>query len=178
MVGLKHRRGFNNQINIKMEDLKIKKEAALKAHKNAKPSIKKALEDLFGKKTFLKEITERIKTPEDAIAELGESDIAVIDYRKLLKAGVSDHILNGQLAVVIVKALNEGWEPNWDDSYEYKYFPWFYLSGGSSGFRFFDSDYWDTASYVGSRLWLKSSDLAKYAGEQFTEVYKNFMIIN
>lgn len=161
-----------------MEDLKIKKDAAVKAHENGKPSIKKALEDLFGKKTFLKDVTERIKTPSDAIAELGENDIAVIDYHKLLNARVSNHIVNQQLAVVIVKALNEGWEPNWDDSDEYKYFPWFYLSGGSSGFRYGDYDRWITFSTVGSRLCLKSGELAKYAGEQFTEVYKKFMIIN
>lgn len=158
-----------------MDTLQIQKDAAIQAHENAKSSGKKLLEDLFGKKTFLKDVTERIKTPEDAISELGENDIDVIDYRKLIKAGVSEHLINYQLAIVLVKAINEGWEPNWDDPNEKKWQLWFKMS--SSGFRYYDFDYWITTSYVGSRLCLREKRLGNYLGNQFPEVFKNFMLI-
>ena len=78
---------------------------------------------------------------------------------------------------LLAKSLNQGWEPNWDDSDEYKYFPWFYMQKGSSGFRFGVGGLWRAYSYVGSRLCYKSSELAEHAGRTFTEVYKQFMII-
>lgn len=161
-----------------METLQIQKEAAIQAHENAKKTGKKLLEDLFGRKTFLKDVTERIKTPEDAIAELGESDPEVIDLRTLENAGITNHIYYNQLAVVIVKSLNEGWVPSWNNADEWKYTPWFYLNdkNGSSGFRFNSyCDCWYTYSFVGSRLCLKNRELAIYAGEQFTQVYEKFM---
>ncbi|WP_438423093.1 hypothetical protein [Aquimarina macrocephali] len=158
-----------------METLEIKKEAALKAHQDASNKGKQLLENLLGKKTFLKEVTERIKTMDDVLQELGEQDQDVIDYRILQKPGVSDHIIGNQEAILIAKALNEGYTPDWDKSDEYKYYPWFKMS--SSGFRSHAYARWTTHSDVGSRLCFKSSKLAKYAGEQFTEVYRKFMII-
>jgi hypothetical protein len=123
-------------------------------------------------KEVKKEVTSRIKTPEDAIRELGECDEDVKDYRKLESLGVSSHILNNQLAIVIVKALNEGWVGDWDNSNEGKYFPWFYLG---KNFRYHYYDSWHSDSIVSARLCLKNSKLAEYAGKQFTDVYKAFM---
>ncbi len=74
---------------------------------------------------------------------------------------------------LIVKALNDGWTPNWDDSNEYKYYPWFKMS--ASGFSY-DGYGWFTFSSVGSRLCFKNRELAKYAGTQFKEVYKKMLL--
>jgi hypothetical protein len=124
-----------------------------------------------------KNVIERIKTISDVINELGENDEDVIIYRKLstLFNGTS-HVVNNQLAIIITKALNEKWVPNWNDSNQSKWFAYFQM-GGSSGFRFNDYGNWPSHSNVGSRLCLKSSELAEYAAKQFTEVYKRFMII-
>lgn len=83
-----------------------------------------------GKITFKevkKEVMDRIKTPDDALRELGECDEDVKEYRKLQSVNIAPHILNNQLAIIIVKALNEGWVGDWNNSNEYKYYPWFYL---------------------------------------------------
>lgn len=126
-----------------------------------------------------KEITERIKSIDDAIAELGEHDNEVIQLRKLEGIKIANHILNNQLAVIIAKALNEGWEPDWGDNNEYKYYPWFNMGGSSgSGFSFFDYVYVYSGSAVGSRLCFKSSDLAEYAAEQFKELYRHYFLLN
>lgn len=161
-----------------MKNLEITQEAAQKAHENAKTSGKELLENLFGKKVFQKDITERIKSIDDAVEELGGNDVEVIELFKLQKAGITSHILKQQMAVVIIKALNEEWVPDWSDSSQYKYFAWFKM-GSSSGVGFSCGDYvfWSSNSAVGSRLALKSSSLAKYAGTQFTGIFKDFMTI-
>ena len=124
--------------------------------------------------TTPKSIKERIQSLYDAINELGEDDSEVIEYRKLQKAKVLDSTLAHQEIIIIIKAFNEGWTPDWTDTKQRKYFPYFYMG---SGFSYIVYDYWDSGSFVGSRLCFKSSDLAKYAGEQFTEVYEKFMLI-
>ncbi|WP_271730210.1 hypothetical protein, partial [Aquimarina algiphila] len=73
------------------------------------------------------------------------------------------------------KSLNEGWLPDWDNGEYDKYYPWFKMS--SSGFRYDGYGLRVSGSAVGSRLCFKSSELARYAGEQFTDVYRKFMII-
>ena len=119
------------------------------------------------------ETHEELKTIEDCINKLTEEDEEIIQLRKLESIkDLSEHILNNQIAVVIVKALNDGWIPDWDDSNQYKYYPWFYL-----GENFRCDYYYDCYSYsvVSSRLCLKSKELAIYAGQQFREIYKKFM---
>ena len=102
---------------------------------------------------------------------------------------------------IIAAALNEGWIPQFAKN-EYRYFPWFWFytkeeiakmnkeerkrcvlfggsasNGASAGFACARTAYApsSTTAYFGSRLCFKSSALAKYAGEQFAEIYFAFM---
>jgi hypothetical protein len=79
---------------------------------------------------------------------------------------------------LLAKTLNQGWVPNWSDSSEYKYVPWFDMRGGSSGFRFYVCDYWYSLSDVGSRLCFKTRELAEHAGKYFVDTYRDFMVID
>jgi len=82
-----------------------------------------------------------------------------------------------RLLVMLAKTLNNGWKPNWKDSNEVKYYPWFEMES-SSGFRFIDGyDIWRSGSDVGSRLAFKSDELAKHAGKYFVDLYKDFMVL-
>ena len=56
-----------------MDELKVTKENALAAHAEANQKGKALLENLFGKKVFEREVTERIKTFDDVLADLGIS---------------------------------------------------------------------------------------------------------
>ena len=78
--------------------------------------------------------------------------------------------------VVIVEALNEGWKPDWDNYNEAKYYPWFEMS--PSSFAFDVSTYDNEAALAGSgsRLKLKSRELAKYCGEQFKDIWKDIQL--
>jgi hypothetical protein len=125
-----------------------------------------------------KNICERITSVDAAIAELGEDDNEVVRLRKLqtIFDDPTDHLLNYQTAVVLVRAINEKREPNWNDPDEWKYTAWFHM-GGSSGFRYDVCDGWGSASGVGSRLCLFDPDHGEYLAKTFTEVFKNFMLI-
>lgn len=170
---------------MKTETLEIQKDAAVKAHDNAKNSGKKLLEDLFGKKTFQKKITDRIKEFQDVLNELGHDDEDVMEYHKMCTVftDTRHHLLNYQRAVLIAKALNEGWEPDFGNFDEWKYYPWFKFQKGStaaSGFGFSYDDWARShaATLVGARLCFKSSELAEYAGKQFTAIYKSYLTFN
>lgn len=114
---------------------------------------------------------ERIKTIADVLEDCGLTQES-FDQQC---AGLESDEIGYRLAKLITKSLNDGWAPNWDNDNEVKYVPWFYM-GGSAGFRYHDCGGWFSYSNVGSRLCFKSSDLAEYAGKQFTEVYKQFML--
>lgn len=142
-------------------------------------------------------VTERVKTFEDACKEVG------IDTEKWLEEHKDDDVnLLAFLKIrIIVEALNEGWKPKFDGE-EYRYAPYFYYytkedvdnmdedeksrllfvggaayygsicglsaSAAASGFS---SSY----AYFGARLALKSRDLALYCGNQFYEIWIDFL---
>ncbi|MEM7550867.1 MAG: hypothetical protein AAF363_14385 [Bacteroidota bacterium] len=115
---------------------------------------------------------ERIKTIKDILDDNKQTQEALDNFFKHVPA----HLKDQYIAELLCKSLNEEWEANWSDEDQPKYYPWFYMD--PSGFRFDDCDYWGTFSYVGSRLCFKSKELAEYAGKQFTDLYRKFMIIN
>ncbi|OPC53459.1 hypothetical protein [Elizabethkingia bruuniana] len=155
-----------------MKNLEITQEAAVKAYSEASKNGKLLLENLFGKNVFLVDIKERIKSIEDAINELGENDDEVIVLRALEVAGISNHILYTQWLVVITKALNEGWEPDWGNGQWDKWFNWFNMPSKNGRFSFYCSNYQYSVSVCASRLCFKSKDLAQYAAKQFINTYE------
>lgn len=118
-------------------------------------------------------ITERVKSYEDACAVLGihptELNISVAGYGD----GLSESIKAYGKLIVIAQALNEGWTPDWTNSNEYKYYPWFKASG--SGLSYCGCGSWFTFSAVPARLCFKSAELAKYAGTQFIDLYTEYI---
>lgn len=149
-----------------MKTLSISDQDARKIYPSALPELKTILEGSFGKDFFSQKITDRIKTFEDACAETG-----INPNDENFRIGTPDEIAYKKLKV-IVKALNEGWFPNWNKSSEYKWRPWFYLD--SPGFRFHDTYCGRTGSTVGSRLCFKSEELCEYAAKQFIDLHKDF----
>ena len=160
-----------------METLNIEKKNAQNAFKKANKEVKALLVELFGEKTFSEKITDRVKTYEDACSVLGVSKldgtVTVVDG--CLKDD-SESIMAYCKLIIIARALNEGWTPNWEDSNEPKYYPYFKMK---SGFGFSRSYfiYDGSITYVGSRLVFKTSELAIYAGQQFESIYKDLFTL-
>jgi hypothetical protein len=104
-------------------------------------------------------ITDRIKTFQDACEVLGYAiprSMHVVDKLK-----------------VIAEALNEDWKPDWQNSNQYKYVPYFIYNGMAFVFYFYS--HWYSCASVGSRLCFKSAELDEYCAKQFQDLYNEFL---
>ncbi|MCC6867049.1 MAG: hypothetical protein IT280_12915 [Ignavibacteria bacterium] len=127
-----------------------------------------------GAETVPVDIKERVKSYEDACAVLGlnpkELQVEVSGFGSDTRAIIAHSKL-----IVIARALNEGWTPNWSDGNEYKYYPWFKYDTAGFGFSCTYYGGWNAGTGVGSRLCFKTEALAEYAGKQFIEIYNEFL---
>jgi hypothetical protein len=135
----------------------------------------------MSKTTTKKTSTKKILSFEDACEALGLNPANLPDV-SLLPEKHRRAIEAHYKLVIITQSLNEGWEPNWNDPDQYKYYPWFEIDADEKrpgGFGFSDSDYgsWYSCSGVGSRLAFRTRELALYAGKQFQDLYKEYFLI-
>lgn len=147
-----------------------------------------------------KEVRERIKTFEDACREIGID--AEAWNRDKISLGLEPDVLAFLKLRIIVKALNEGWEPRFTED-ECRYYPWFILYTGeeynkldeeeksrvvyrssslaiASGGVSYASAYYDSSfanAYIGVRLAFKTSELAAYCGRQFLDIWADFVFL-
>ena len=133
----------------------------------AKKSAKKAVTVAFDYKS--------IKTFEDACKHLNIDSSILPDV-----SGIGEEFRKPIIAhyklIIIFKAINNGWTPDWGNDNQYKYYPWFWVL--SSGFGFCGSSYdcTDANTDVGSRLCTDSSDKARYIAKQFEAEYKEYLL--
>ena len=125
-------------------------------------------------KDIPKNIIDRIKTYTDALAEAShetQRDCEIFPTD-------TDDVVAYKKQKLIAKVLRGDWVPNWNDSNERKWFPYFKWSAGS-GFGFSCSYYLcDHANAtVGSRLCFPSEELANYFGKQFIEIHNQILNI-
>jgi hypothetical protein len=116
-----------------------------------------------------------IKSFEDACKKLGIDPSALPEvssipeeFRKALVAGFK--------LMVIFKAINDGWKPDWNNYSQYKYYPWFGVLSSGFGFSYSAYRYPHTAATVGSRLCTDTSEKALYIASQFEAEYKEWLI--
>ena len=181
----------------------IKKENVMKAYDKATSAQKELLENLFGKEMFQpKDIKERVKTFEDAVAILGNFNEAVVNYHIVSKVTSTKDILAFAKLRVIVEALNEGWNPTFSKS-EYRYYLLFniyskekfdslseYYKNRCSIIRrsygnpnavdsFVCPFVYDASSSFyaqsSSRLAFKTKELAEYCGKQFIDIWADYI---
>ena len=149
-----------------------------------------------------KNVMESVKTFEDACRLLGENHPMVAEWNEIK---MCEHIGKDTVSYlklgIITAALNEGWEPKFTSD-ENRWFPWFWLYTKEEIDKMdeeekarvvFRSNYHAYAnggvSYAyanilsavvfanyGCRLAFKTEELAKYAGEQFIDLYLDFCL--
>lgn len=81
-------------------------------------------------------ITDRVKTFDDAlkiyinkVGPISSTHKSLLEY-----SGTDKEMLAAQAFAqmsIIRTVLNEGWTPDWTNSGQYKYYPWFDMSSGS-----------------------------------------------
>lgn len=122
-----------------------------------------------------KNVMDRIKTFEDAYIALGEEHLLIKEHKNAAAIGCSADLAAYIDLRIIVAALNEGWEPTFAKD-ELRWYPWFRINDGTVTYVdvVYDSSY--TGSNNGSRLAFKNKEDAKYAGKQFIDIYKAFLM--
>lgn len=186
------------------ERIDISKRDLLAAYDEANSDGKALLEKLYGKAIFTRDITERVKTFEDALEVLGEVHCFVSEYNTLVNSGLI-HSLSPDLVAylklrIITAALNEGWEPQFTVD-EYRYYPWFDFytqkeidemdeedrsrvvgraghnanAYGGCVYAFANNASSYSNTSNGARLAFKTRELAIYAGKQFIEIWADFV---
>ncbi|MFN4248942.1 MAG: hypothetical protein ACK4EY_14540, partial [Flavipsychrobacter sp.] len=135
-----------------MEAVQILKQDAIKAYNNGDAAFKQRMAELMP--TLFGDIKERVKTFEDACAVLG------IDADSIVASTDTKDEAAYKKLKVIVRALNEGWKPDYFNTSEAKYYPWFKMnvSGAPLGFSFHDYGYDYATTDVGARLVFKSRE--------------------
>lgn len=116
-----------------------------------------------------------IKTFEDACKQV-RITTALPDVSHLMDDDLRKPVVAAYKLMVVFKAINNGWRPDWSNWNQNKYYPWFRVL--SSGFGF-SCSYYDcdrTNTNVGSRLCTDSSEKALYIATQFEELYKDYML--
>ncbi|MDR2919713.1 MAG: hypothetical protein LBV72_10170 [Tannerella sp.] len=119
-----------------------------------------------------KEIMKRIKTVKDAREATGRPEI---DFSNLPE-DLRDHFAAYYDALVVVEALNEGRKPDWGNTDERKWYPWFDMSPAGFAFGSSDCDRGNAGAGSGSRLKLFSEEMADYAAKQFPEIWEKVQL--
>ena len=125
-------------------------------------------------------ITEKVKTFEDACEVLGlnPENLPIVGH---LPEKDRQSIVAYYKLTIIIRVLNEGWKPDFQNWNEWKYWNWFYIEhdGVAAGFGCAHSPFAPSGSSadVGSRLCFKSRELAMYAREQFQDLYFEYLFI-
>lgn len=78
---------------------------------------------------------------------------------------------------IIIRALNEGWEADFSDHNQRKY--WNYLWVDAAGFvcAYTNATASYAAAYIGSRLCFKDYATAQFAIENFKPLYEEYLLI-
>ena len=171
---------------------------------DGRKAVKEALGEQFSEAL---PATERVKTYEDAVWELGNDhplvEAASSAEWRFTNSEDKDIIAYLKLRV-IVAALNDGWKPQFVPG-ELRWYPWYELiskdeydamsedekqerrcvgrsnfsAGAYGGLVCSSAGSASSYSYAnhGSRLAFKSEALAEYAGKQFAELFANFCFI-
>lgn len=116
-------------------------------------------------------------TFDKAYNSLPKDDEDVINYDKAKQAGLADHNMAELELIIITKAINpEDFKPDFDNTNQYKWFPWFRY--GQSGFRFVRSffTYSSSNATLGSRLCFFNESTSDHMGKTFEATYKRFLI--
>lgn len=133
----------------------------------AKKSVKKSVTVAFDYKS--------IKTFDDACKYLNIDSSIIPDV-----SGIDEEFRKPIIAhyklIIIFKAINNGWTPDWSNDDQYKYYPLFWVLSSGFGFSASDYNYTFTITNVGSRLCTDSSDKAMYIAKQFEAEYKDYLL--
>ena len=109
-----------------------------------------------------------------------------MDEQAMAAAGFRPDEIARRKLETITAALNDGWKPDWNNTSQAKWVPWFYIEPNqeegatSAGLASAGASRVPTSTYTyfGSRLCFKDARVARYAAQQFTELYALILVEN
>lgn len=89
----------------------------------SKEQVESEMKKMFGEEVFKSNVMDRVKTFEDACRELNIDPVKWLEENETNK--MDAHVLAYLKLCIIAKALRGSWKPNWANTDEWKYYPWF-----------------------------------------------------
>lgn len=143
--------------------------------------------DFYTEEQEYTDICERVKSYADACAVLG---VDRMDEKAMKASGFRPDEIARRKLETITEALNEGWRPDWNNTDEPKYYPWFYIKPGAgkdaegkpdgavAGLADAATSYAAsiTDASIGSRLCFHERRTAAYAGDTFRDLYAQILV--
>ena len=169
-------------------------EKVIEAYEKANDYGKEILEGIFGKEAFGTDIKGKVKTFMDAVEMLGINNQTVKDFYDIANKTCAKDILAFAKLKVIAEALNEGWKPKYDifDGSYYTSFDVitkeeyeklkvndkkkclvFSLPDKEIKFAIVSSKL--SIACEAFKISLKSRELAEYFGQQFMDIWKDYL---
>ena len=137
--------------------------------------FKKELIAEFGEKAFKPFDYRDIKTFADACEACGTTEAEF--NAKFGNLGLDLDTISYEKLKIVYKAINNGWTPDWTNFKEYKYYPWFEVVSSGPGLSSSCSDCDNSYTSVGSRLCTDKSEKAEFVGNQFKELYEDYLLV-
>ena len=173
-----------NKENKKLEISFERVEAAYKSTENE--SVKETLEALFGKEAFKDFLDYRnIKSLKDVSEALGKD---MDEFKKSL-SNLPRDVQAFMVLREIRNALNPKWVPDFANTNQYKYYPWFEIKKSPAGVGFAHYGSYlgvsvlfslDVASHstatFGGALASEKSEIAIWFGEHFADLWKEYLL--
>jgi hypothetical protein len=156
-----------------MKTLKISEQEARKYYPTASDEFKAVLKTTFGKEFFNQKITDRVKSWQDVVDILEEQGEDVVLPYKVAKTKQQKSINALYKIQCIAKVLNEGWEPDFSNSNEYKYYPWFEYKKAGWSLPYVGYSFVSASSPFG--CYYKTRYLVEYSSEVFIDIYKEYL---
>ena len=127
------------------------------------------------KKTNEKFDFKTIKTFSDACKKLKLNPKKLPDV-SLIPEEFKKAIIAAYKLMIIYKAINNGWQPDWANRNQYKYYPWFEVWSSGFGFSHTYYHFTNTTTNVGSRLCTDMPEKALFVARQFESEYADYML--
>lgn len=121
----------------------------------------------------------QIKTFEGACNVLGHDPVKVLPKVTGFPKAHQKALIATAKLIIINEALNyvdngkKKWVPDWNNTSEGKYYPWFWMD--KPGFRLCGCGDDGSGTCVGARLVYRTRALAEYAAKQFKTLYRDMM---
>jgi hypothetical protein len=156
-----------------MKTLKISEQDAKKYYLTASDEFKTVLESTFGKEFFNQKITDRVKCWQDVVDILEEQGEDVVLPYKVAKTKQQKSINAVYKIQCITKVLNEGWEPDFSNSNESKYYPWFEYKKSGWSLHYVVCHF--VCAHFPFGCYYKTRDLVEYSSKVFIDIYKEYL---